>query len=219
MTILDTYNTQIEMLGKRFEQFPWEKPDKYACWLAQTYYFVKNSTRLITLTGSLFNHEFEEYHQRFTEYSSEEANHDIMALSDLKKLGYDISSIPELPETSSFWQSQYYWIMAQHPISFYGYILSLEGLAVTVAPKVYERVKSVYGAKGTTFLKVHVAEDIGHMENAMKFINKIPATYHPYVINNLKECCSKYSQILTRAAEFEYTGSRVSAETNEHLAI
>jgi len=174
----------------------WESEGFYSQWLAQTYYFVINSTRLITLAGSLTDNN--RLHHRFIDHAREERNHEFLLLNDLKHLGgYKISAIPESPVTAGFHQSQFYWIMIKNPIAFFGYVLCLEGLAVEYGARAFERVRARFGDKAANFLKVHSEEDMEHLQSAFDAIKDISDSEASLVIQNLEQAVGLYSRMLS----------------------
>jgi hypothetical protein len=162
---------EIEDLSAQMRKYPWDNKDFYAAWLAQTYYYVCHSTRLLAASAARFGVDQDDLHQRFREHMGEEKKHEALALKDLEALGYRVDQIGEWPATASFYQSQYYLIEHRDPRALLGYILMLEGLAVSVAKELHNRTSESFGKKASVFLKVHAEEDIGHLDSAFKFIS------------------------------------------------
>lgn len=160
------FNDEMTQMGKLIPEFPWEDKKFYACWLAQTSYFVTYSTRILARTASRFTLSQDHFHKRFLLHLREESGHEKLALNDLKDLNENIEMYPELPETSALYQSQYFWIEQEDPISVFGYIFALEGLAVQCGDVVTTRVLRVFGPKTGSFLKVHAGEDPDHLKDA-----------------------------------------------------
>ena len=79
--------------AKAIDAFPWDSKEAYADWLAQTYYFVCHSTRLLALAASRFQVDEDAYHLRFLEHLKEEKSHEKLCLTDLKTLGVSIEDI------------------------------------------------------------------------------------------------------------------------------
>ena len=108
-------------------------------------------------------------------------SHEILALRDLKQLGLSLEQYPEFPSTRSFYQTQYYMIEHVSPWSFWGYILMLEGLALTKGPWMFNEIKQHHGEKAGSFVKVHAAEDVGHMAEAERAMQSLPERYQKIV--------------------------------------
>jgi hypothetical protein len=164
----------------------------YGQWLAQQYYIVCHSTPLLALScgRSIDNRE---YHNRCIEHLTEEKGHEKMLLNDLKLLGFSLSQFPELDSTRAIYQCQYYWTEHECPTSFLGYVLFLEGLAVTYGEKVYSMAQN----HGSTFLKHHAGADEGHLEDAFAVIHALPENQKEKIAINLKQTASLYAAMLS----------------------
>ncbi|MBK9294409.1 MAG: hypothetical protein IPM57_08175 [Oligoflexia bacterium] len=57
----------LKKLEKITDNFPIEDKDIYALWLAQTYYFVCHSTRLLAHGAALFDFDHNTYHYRYAD--------------------------------------------------------------------------------------------------------------------------------------------------------
>jgi hypothetical protein len=193
--ILDQELRQLETVTGIF---PADDREAYAWWLSQTFYFVCHSTRLLALAASRFEVSSEDLHRRFLDHTREERAHDTMALRDLKNLGYEIEAFPELPETQAFYQTQYYWIQHRDPRAFFGYILCLEAFAIGGAKRIYEAARDAFGDKSTVFLKVHVQEDVGHSDLALKQLENLTLEQKQMIVENLRLSCHLYAQIYRR---------------------
>jgi pyrroloquinoline quinone (PQQ) biosynthesis protein C len=94
-----------------------------------------------------------------------------LALQDLNSLGYSIESFPELPATSSFYHSLYYFLNYENSLSILGYKLPLEGFACQDSQKFfYEKMVGLYGESSTSFLKVHDSEDVSHYQQGLEML-------------------------------------------------
>lgn len=196
----DVFNERMKSLGPVIRETPWEDPKVYAQWLAQTWYFVKESTRLLNLCGAYMPQEFEGLHNRFIDHAKEEQGHATILLRDLKGLGEDVVHFEEYEETSAFYQSQYYLIHHKNPLEFFGYILLLEGVAVGHGEEIFERVKDIHGRKSVNFLQIHGAEDPDHLEKAMKQLEEMTGETQLRIIENFHKSAFFYERIMQRIA-------------------
>jgi thiaminase len=178
----------------------WENKDTYACYLAQTYYYVAHSTRLLASAASRFSQEEAHFHRRFLKHCQEENSHEILAKNDLEKLGYKLSDFPELEETRMFYEAQYYKVEHLDPISLLGYILPLEIIACTECPKLYHFVRNIWGEKCASFLKVHGEEDPDHVDKALELLNSLSPSRLKIIEENFKQTVKAFSMLL-RACE------------------
>jgi thiaminase len=190
----DTVDSEIRKLKEMTDRFPIEDKKAYALWLAQTYYFVCHSTRLLALASSRIPRSKNELHYRFVEHVKEERGHENLAIQDLKKLGESIQSLPELAQTQAFYQSQYYWIEHVNPLAFFGYILCLEAFA-TSGSLLYPKVVKKFGEKAAGFMGVHANEDVGHVESALNFLEKLDPQDHEDIHRNFLLSCQLYLDI------------------------
>lgn len=180
------FEKSMAQAKEAFESFPWEDPKAYSLWLKQTHYFVENSTRLIALAGSRFPLELNHLHRRFLKHCSEEVGHEVLPIRDVNSLGLDFAALKVFPETKALYQSQYYWIERVNPISFFGYILFLEGLAVHRGKEVFSRVNKAHGPNKHSFLKVHSEEDEDHLEKAFDAVKNISDLEAKLICDNLE---------------------------------
>jgi ferritin len=195
--IKGNYDKVMHEYENVFADFPWENRFAYAMWLKQTLFFVQRSTRLISLAGSRFPLEREHFHQRFIDHSKEEKGHDKMLIKDIKSLGYTLDDLKVLDTTKTFLFSQFYWIEHVNPISFFGYILFLEGLAITHAKTVIQKVSSSFGNNSHLFLRVHAEEDIEHMNKAFNVVSEASTEEVSQIIENMNINASLYKYSLT----------------------
>ena len=195
-TFAGELRTTLERFGAVLDDMPWETERAYACWLAQTLGFASHSTRLLALAASRFDMSQQGLHQRFVEHAGEERGHEKLLVSDLRRMGYSPEDLPVLPATHAFHQVQYYWIEHRHPASFFGYVLLLEGLAARWGRDLQERAVAAYGADATRFLKVHVAEDPGHVDRAVEQLGFLDFSVLALVGQNFALSAALYQSIL-----------------------
>lgn len=200
-TIESAFDQKVKELGQTFLDFPWEREAAYASWIAQTYYFVRHTTVLVSLSAARFGAYDRENHYRMLAHLADERGHDLMALQDLENLGWRLDQLPELPETRLFYQNQYYMINFEDPFSHLGYSLCLEGLAALYAPEVFKRVSKAYGKGSCEFLRVHATVDQDHYADGAKELAHLNETQAAAALRNLEQSALLYSQILARAAK------------------
>lgn len=196
MDIKKIYTSGMKTLGQTVVEAPWKDATFYASWLAQTYYFVKDNTRLLMLCGSRVSLQDQKLHIRLIEHASEEKGHEMLLVRDLNKLGRKVEEIPQFSSTAGFYQSQYYWIEHCHPIAFFGYIILLEGLGAEYAPKVGKMAGEAHGAAATSFLRVHGEEDTSHIESAFKELAALPSEHIAMVAENFRLALGFYEAIV-----------------------
>lgn len=205
---------------------PWKDREFYGNFLAQTYYFVCHSTRLLARSMSHFQTDREGLYRRFLSHMSEEDNHEKIALSDLKKLGFSLADFPESSYTRAFWQSQYYLADTSKGTALLGYILFLEAVAVESYPKLIEHLYKFHGKKCCQFLKVHVEEDPDHVLHAIEEIQNLPEADKKEVWKNFEQTAKIYCEILKDASEnkelsvpHSFMETNLAVENNQHNTI
>jgi hypothetical protein len=186
----------IERLARASSKFPWDNKNAYGNWLAQTYYFVRHTTCFLAIASSRFGHWQRERQYYLLGHIREEMEHDKVALEDLKNLGFELTDFPELPETSAFYQSQYYYIEHENPIALFGYSLCLEGLAAKKGALIYKVVEKIYSKETTRFLHLHSVVDKDHFETGLEFFNGVTSFEADFILKNLEQSCSLYLHIL-----------------------
>ncbi len=195
------FQDEMNAVQKMIVEMDWKDPEFYAEWLAQTYFFVCHSTRIIATAGVKFPIEKNALHNRFLQHATEEKNHEIIAIKDLKHLGRDIKEFSPLPATQAFYQSQYYWIDQVDPASVYGYFLVLECLAIQCGPVLMQKLKPHHPEKSLTFLRIHVEEDEDHINEHNEVLDTFNQKETEHIIENLKVSAYMYIQILKSVEE------------------
>jgi hypothetical protein len=187
----------VENLRKESKRISFRDRETYLLWLAQAYFFVKHSTPLLALScGRSINRP--EYHLRCISHLAEERGHDRLLLQDLTTIGAKIEDCPELSMTSALYQTQYFWIEHRNPVSFLGYIFVLEALAVmSGAEKILEA--QAHGA--TKFLQLHAAEDVEHLQSAIREIEKLPKADQLDILANANLTSKIYAMMLSEISE------------------
>lgn len=198
--ILSKLNKVISEFKNDIDKHNWKQTEFYQNYLAQTYYYVSHSTRLLALSSGLsgFDKNGVLYHTRSTTHISEEFNHHYMALSDLKKLGGNISEIPEFFSTKNLYQSQYYLIMNKSPYALLGYILFLEA-ASTQITELVGMLTEHYGKQCCVFLREHLeldSGDDGHLDKALQLVNKLSEEEQNIIIENIELSYFNFQSLL-----------------------
>lgn len=168
--VVDEIERCIKSLEENFEIIPWDNRVYYAEFLAQSYYQTSQTPRLEALAISQCSAK-SNFFPLFLESFQGELGHESLALQDLKSLGYSIESFPELPATSSFYHSIFYFMNYESSLSILGYKIPLEGFACLDSQKLfYEKMLGLYGESSTSFLKVHDSEDVSHYKQGLEML-------------------------------------------------
>lgn len=177
-------------------ELPWSQKEIYAQYLAQTYYYVNHSERLLALAAARLNNEDSLMQRRFFKHLSEECAHDKLLLRDLSALGFELADFPELPETKMFWETQYFKIEHQDAAVLLGYIYFLEDLACTICPELTKMLTNLYGSKCVVFLKLHGEEDPDHVEKAYDQIKSLSPERQVLISSNYEQSAIAYHQVI-----------------------
>lgn len=189
----------VKQMENGIEAYPFENEEAYAHFLAQTYYMVRHTTRILTISAGRMPLELNQFHQFYLHHLREENGHEQLALNDLEVLGWNIQDLPEAMHTQFIVQSQYYWL-DRSPFGAFGYAWCLECLAVRKGREVIQRVQPIHGSECHTFLQVHAEEDVDHIEENEMRARAIPANYYEKLISNIEQTGYLYPAILNEVA-------------------
>lgn len=192
----DQYKEQLNQTRSLINSLPWEKRDFYGNFLAQTYYFVCHSTRLLGRSLSYFGVDKDELYKRFVAHLKEENYHERIASNDLKAMDFQVEDFKQLSITKAFWETQYYKLDKSNGISLLGYILFLEAIAVHCFDHAYDVVAREYNKNAINFIRVHTTEDPEHLEHALKLINELSDEERSIVWDNFYQTADLYHSIL-----------------------
>lgn len=168
----DFFQTEIQSLGL-IREFPWANKRAYADFLAQTYYYVCHTTRLLAVCASRIGVEREKLHHRFLKHAAEERSHHLLAERDVAALGMSLADFPERALTAAMYETQYYRAEHVSPTTIFGYIFALEGVAVVHGPSVYAAVSRSHGDEAAAFVRLHAHEDPSHLDSAFAVIETL----------------------------------------------
>ncbi|MFC6924314.1 iron-containing redox enzyme family protein [Microbulbifer taiwanensis] len=201
----------LNVLEEFLSGLPWESSNFYEAWLAQTYYYTSHSTRLLEFCG--FYTKDKGAAERYREHREEEHGHERIALSDLKRLGGDIALHGEHLSTRKFYWQQYEIIRHQGDRPFLGYVLMLELLARDYGPGIFEEVSAAHGDRCANFLKIHIEEDIDHVESAAQLLQSFSAEEQAAVVDNFNWSLDCYRAILKDCVSFADVRRESEAES------
>jgi hypothetical protein len=193
----------------------WSNPRLYGQFLAQTYYYVCHSTRLLAASAARIGIEREKLHHRFLKHAAEERSHHVLAERDLTQLGMTLSDFPELATTQALYESQYFRVEHKHPLCLFGYILTLEGVTVLHGPWLYEKTRAAHGDDATGFLRLHAKEDADHLGEGFAMIGTLTEHEQSLVLDNVRFSAALYDvflRSLARATFGDANARSVAAE-------
>lgn len=201
---------EIDLLSQKFDLMDLTDSNIYQEFLIQTFYYVRHSTKLLALAIARFSWEEDSIRYRFETHISEESHHEKLILMDLKYLGNcESQNWKEHTATKALYQAQYYNVEYLDPICLMGYILFLEGLAVRKGGPLCHHLENKFGPKGTTFLRVHSREDIDHLEQAFKTIDRLNPEKIKLISETFLETIYHYERFLESVQE-KFNTPRIS---------
>lgn len=191
------YQGQLRKTELLIASLPWQDKAFYTNYLAQTYYFVSHSTRLLARSISHFGVDRDILYKRFVAHLKEENYHEKIAINDLSALGYRPDDFLELPITKAFWESQFYKIDQSKGTSLLGYILYLEAIPVYC----FKGVLAKLPRGASKFAEVHMEEDPKHLEHVIEMIEKLSKDEQEEVWENFNQTAEIYQLMLLEMAK------------------
>lgn len=161
-TIEAQVDRAVESTYGALETFPWSDRRAYAHWLAQSYYYVSHTSRLLALAAGRLGPSEAAMHSRFLNHLAEERGHEKLCSNDLKALGFKPEDFRELPQTSCLYHSVYFLIEHGHPSAILGYAMVLEGVSASKGDRLVRTLNELYGKAATGFLRLHAEADKEH---------------------------------------------------------
>jgi hypothetical protein len=195
-SVREFFQTEIQSLSL-LRDFPWHNKRAYGDFLAQTYYYVCHTTRLLAVCASRIGVDREKLHHRFLKHAAEERSHHLLAERDLAALGASLDDYPERALTAAMYETQYHRAEHHSPTTIFGYILTLEGLAVVHGPAVYAAVSSAHSDAATSFVKLHTNEDPDHLESAFSLLETLSTAETMAIQANFKLTRDLYRALLS----------------------
>lgn len=215
--ILKNMEISFEYLGDMMESLDWESKDFYTEWLAQTYFYVSQTTPLVALACANTPTTRTKLHYRFIEELNEERGHEKLLERDLRHFGLEVSNFKEMPQTSLFYQSLHFQISQISPVTIVGFSLTLEGLAAKKLHNICARVEKAHGKEAASFLKLHCEVDAHHFEAAMPVLEMCENNELDRINDSIELCRHIYSSLLrgiTERSTMEFKGNLKSQTTN-----
>jgi hypothetical protein len=186
------YQNQLKQTKEVIDSMPWDNPLFYQLFLAQTYYFVSHSTRLLARSISHFGVDRDNLYRRFVAHLKEENYHERLVVNDLKSSAQHPTDFQELSITRAFWETQFYKIDQTKGISLLGYILYLEAIPVHC----FKGVEGMFPKKSSSFAQVHMDEDPAHLQSAISMINEMNPDEQSEIWSNFHQTSELYQIML-----------------------
>lgn len=187
---------RINMMQKTLDTLPWKDRDFYAIWLSQTYYYVRNATRVLAKAAYHCPYEEEDLHKRLIQSIIEEKSHEIMATNDLAGIGRDIKDYPEFASTMTYHQTLLRLIDCYGSYALPGYFVVLEGLGALGTDEIYDSLVAEFGKESVQFLRVHGRVDKHHFDDGVEYIKSLPQAKQDVIMNAAMISSDLYNKML-----------------------
>lgn len=162
--------------------FPVARPDavppltpvRWVLRLAGLYHLTHHTPRLLRIAGARFHRDGRQALADWaTQRAREESNHDVLALRDLRAMGYDADAVVRTlrPEPAmsllAFFERT---ATADDPIECVGYAYAVERLAMTVDRSEIEKIEALLPVRATRCLRVHsaIGSDADHVADTVR---------------------------------------------------
>ncbi|MEK6774204.1 MAG: iron-containing redox enzyme family protein [Bdellovibrionota bacterium] len=205
------FNDCQEQLKKTAKDFQWQDKKSYGMWLANSYHYALNSTRLLALASGTMPLHLTKISNRFVQHAAEEKGHEKLLENDIKALGFSLNDLPVSSEMKVYYRSLYYWMTpAGEAVGLIGWILSLEGLAAHTGPWLYEQAVKHHGQKAATFLKVHSDADPDHLNKAFEITTLLNDHEMKIVCDSVEMYSEQYIKILESISKGKGSGKQAA---------
>ena len=198
----EQYQLPVEMMAKAIDKMDLESPQVYGQFLAQTFYYVSHSTRMLAFAAGMMKNSEEVHFRRFVRHIGEESAHEVLAEKDLQGLGMKVSDYAQLPETRALWEPQYYKILHVSPFALMGYVIALEYFSCAHLPRFYQKVLTAYGPTACRFVKLHAEEDPDHIVKALDLTSQLSEAVQESILVNIQQTAKGYSAMVNACGEF-----------------
>jgi pyrroloquinoline quinone (PQQ) biosynthesis protein C len=164
---------QVEATYRALTRYPWRSREKYAAWLAQTYFYVKQVSRVLAAAAARTPETHAELHDHFLRAITEEKEHGLLALQDLEDLGYTIDDFSEHPLTTAYYLTLFQMIDRAGSVALLGYFFVLEGYAGMHGKEVYAILREAHGGRALRFVEEHAVLDADHFPRSLELLNQL----------------------------------------------
>ncbi len=212
-------NSYFRTLVKTFQGAPWSNKAYYLEWLAQSYFYTSQSTRMLASAAGWSSYKQGPYFKRSLQHIREESGHELLAAKDLKQFEEDIENYDEMGLCRALWEPQFFKIL-RNPESLLGYILCLEMLAVETFKPLYEIQQKTYPQNQHLFVKVHADDDPDHVEEALAQIEMCSDEVQEIILKNFEQTAQMYQSLISHAQEKALSASQVfSGHSNMYSTL
>ncbi len=196
MKIQDFIEPYMNDVTTEIRKTDWSDPEIYGNWLAQTYFHICHSTRLLAAAGSRYYVDADKYHLQSIQHAKEEKSHEKVVLADLKYMKRNLDDYQELQSTKNLYHSAYYLIERVNPLTMYGYVYFLELLSLKGGPDIMERALNSFGERTIQHLKLHCGDDVEHIQMYESILNEMNPGQRAYVEAGIVGTAKNYKSMV-----------------------
>lgn len=200
MSIRELFENTVQQAAQQIRSLPWENRQFYENWLAQQFFLVQHTPRLLCAYALRVPLDNRSDFSEIMHHLKEENGHDLWLLNDLEKMGTSPKNFKPLPSSQALIKSQYYQIQHDDPTSLCGYSQFLEYLSAVVAGELSSRVEKSFGKNTAVFLKGHASVDVEHSEDGWKMLARLNPEQNAKVIENLNMTAKLYLRMFDEIA-------------------
>lgn len=207
--VRETLNESINKMSKKILSLNWQKQEFYEEYLAQTYFYVTHSCKLLKYSADKLKSG--ELYNCMIHHIEEESGHEKMAMHDLNYFGKKPADFTELKITKKIYDDIYNELDTVDPVApLLGYAMALEGLSAAVAPKLSQLVSETYSPKAATFLKLHGIVDQEHAQDSENTLDLLTDEQLEIVNDSIKRSTSRYLSLLDEISSISIKLSNAS---------
>ena len=175
----------------------------YAIYLTETYHYTRHNSRNQALVATRPDDMDVRYIKFCLRHAEEEAGHEMMALHDLKNLGYaiDEQNLPKpLASTQTLVAYLYYIAEKANPLARLGYSYWAEQSYHFIQP-ILDMISKGLGVpdKAMTFFREHSSIDEEHAKQVMETISRFAKTEDDW--SSIEECMVNSLILTTRMTD------------------
>lgn len=207
-----------------------------AIYLSQVYHYAVHTPRHQALVGVNLNNKNLQYMHYCFDHAVEETGHELMALKDIRSLGFDVNHEnmpPPLPSTQLLIAFLYSEARSEHPIHHLGYGFWSENACPFINSFMEDLMESMNLEKSQmTFYSGHVSLDKSHAHEVREIIKKVVKTNEDWkglkrvvkitfdlTISIVKETLESYSKLINNESEDFKIYASIGSEKREKQTV
>jgi pyrroloquinoline quinone (PQQ) biosynthesis protein C len=149
----------------------------YLAFLRETYHLVKHTPHYLKAVAARVGDNQNTLREFYLEFAEEEDGHEKLCVHDIRALGENPDEVLSSGPSAGCWSlitQSYYFAHRGTPVALIGDAIATEGLGADLAMGAAAKLTTEYGLpkNAITFLNVHGAEDIEHMNMAKAILEE-----------------------------------------------